>query len=94
MEDMPEKISIVDLLSEIKSSNTNEHQTIVKSVDVLCNTITEHNGRLRKLEEWQNRMIGAIAILGLIVSGLVFPVLIKTASSIVQAKVNSATAGQ
>jgi len=84
MEDMPEKISIVDLLSEIKSSNTNEHQTIVKSVDVLCNTITEHNGRLRKLEEWQNRIIGAIIIIGIIVTGLAFPIIIKAGTNIIK----------
>lgn len=81
---MSEEVSVLNLLNEIKSGNTSEHTAIANNIDGLCKTITEHNGRLRKVEVWQATMAGAIAIIGLIVSGVVFPMLVKSISAMVQ----------
>lgn len=73
---------MLNLLGEIKSSNSEEHHTLIKNIDKLTCVIDSHNGRLRKVEEWQNKMIGAIAIIGLVVTGLIFPSIIKISASI------------
>ena len=56
---------ITNLINERFSENDRSHNTILIQT-------TKTNGRVTKLEDWKNRMIGAIIIMNIVMLPLVF----------------------
>jgi hypothetical protein len=72
-------ITTLDLLKEIKEANTFEHIDIKEKISDMNNTLISHNGRLRKTEEWKNRIIGGLAIISIVF----LPIGIYTANQLI-----------
>jgi len=71
---MSEEISLKEFLTDKMDDLGN---SINKSINDVNATLKDHNGRLRTNEEWRNRMIGALIIISIVVSGLLFPAIIS-----------------
>lgn len=65
------------LMEKMKEDIKHQHGDIKDSIDGLDLTIKKHNGRLSKVEVWINRSIGALVIVSIIISGIVFPTVVK-----------------
>ncbi len=66
-----------ELIDTKFKENENAHYSVVSSIDKMNETLKSHNGRLTKMETWQNRVIGALTILSVLVGSLIFPLVIK-----------------
>jgi len=58
---------ILNKLTSLENLNKEQHHTITSKIDAVISQTTRTNGRVSKLEEWQNRIIGAITIVNIIV---------------------------
>lgn len=65
------------LIVEIKKDIDVQHDHVNESIVDMNDTLKKHNGRLSKVEVWINRSIGALVIISVIVSSLLFPLIIR-----------------
>lgn len=62
-----------DKLSEFMKDNNCRH-------DSMLTTLQEHNGRLRKSEEWKAYITGAMVVISLVVGSFLIPIFFKVVS--------------
>ena len=60
-------------MTDMRRANDVDHDFIRKAVEKINTTLVDHNGRLRKSELWQNRMIGGMVVVSILVGSVVIP---------------------